>query len=140
MDLAQQRPPDFTQLGFAGLVEPTMAEELLNREEAIELLNQNWAARGAAGLQPDRGGGQRPPNNNPQEDRQPNKGNNAQHEQQHQPAEPRPHSPMPGREVEKDLITFDVAVRVASMLASRPADYAIKRLNDKKHIPLWYFM
>jgi len=25
------------------------------------------------------------------------------------------------------------------MLASRPADYAIKRLSDKKHIPLWYF-
>jgi len=65
-----------------------MAEELLNREEAIELLNQNWAARGAAGLQPDRGGGQRPPNNNPQEDRQPNEGDNAQREQQHQPAEP----------------------------------------------------
>jgi len=139
MDLAQQRPPDFTQPGFAGLVELTMAEELLNREEAIELLNQNWAARGAAGLQPDRGGGQRPPNNNPQEDRQPNEGDNAQREQQHQPAEPRLRSPTPGREVDKDLITFDVAARVASTLASRPADYAIKRLNDKKHVPLWYF-
>jgi len=24
-------------------------------------------------------------------------------------------------------------------LASRPADYAIKRLSNKKHVPLWYF-
>ena len=138
MDPAQQRPPDFTQLGFAGLVELTMAEEFLNREEATELLNQQWAARGAAGLQPDRGGGQRP-NNNPQEDRQPNEGNNTQHEQQNQPAEPRPRSPTPVPDANKDLITFDATARVALMLASRPADYAIKRLSDKKHIPLWYF-
>jgi len=139
MDPAQQRPPDFTQPGFAGLVELTMAEEFLNREEAIELLNQHWAARGAAGLQPDRGGGQRPPDNNPQEDCQPNEGDNAQREQQNQPAGPRPRSPTPAPDANKDLITFDATARVASTLASRPADYTIKRLSDKKHTPLWYF-
>jgi len=107
MDPAQQRPPDFTQPGFAGLVELTMAEEVLNREEAIELLNQHWAARGMAGLQLDRGGSQRPPDNNPQEDHQPNEGDNAQCGQQNQPAGPRPRPPTPAPDANKDLITFN---------------------------------
>jgi len=108
MDPVQQNQPDFSQPGFAGLVELTMAEDiLLTREEAIDLLNQRWAARGAVGLQPDRGDGQRPPDGNPQGDHQPNEDNNAQREQQQQPAEPGPRAPSPTPDVNKDLITFD---------------------------------
>ena len=36
-------------------------------------------------------------------------------------------------------ITFDSMTQVASTLSSRPADYALKRLENQKHVPLWYF-
>ena len=36
-------------------------------------------------------------------------------------------------------IAFDPDARIATTLATRPADYAIKRIEACKHIPLWYF-
>ena len=36
-------------------------------------------------------------------------------------------------------ITFDLDARIATTLTARPADYAIKRLEARKHVPLWYF-
>ena len=36
-------------------------------------------------------------------------------------------------------ITFDLDVRIATTLTARPADYAIKCIEARKHVPLWYF-
>ena len=36
-------------------------------------------------------------------------------------------------------ITFNPDACIATTLAARPADYAIKRIEARKHVPLWYF-
>ncbi|KAG6326530.1 hypothetical protein ID866_12560 [Astraeus odoratus] len=38
-----QHPPDFSTLGFAGLVDLVMADGGMAREQAIKALNQQWA-------------------------------------------------------------------------------------------------
>ncbi|KAG6330083.1 hypothetical protein ID866_9006 [Astraeus odoratus] len=41
--------------------------------------------------------------------------------------------------VEDTAITFDADTQVASTLQSRPVDYALKRLETFKFVPMWYF-
>jgi len=133
MDQEARPNPDFALPGFAGLVEIVMEQGQISREEAIEVLTQRWVDRGAGGIQPDR-----------QED---NGAGAALGDPPHPPAEvpdPIPPNPAPPggnntAPAASTAITFDSAARVASMLSSRPADYALKRLESQKHVPLWYF-
>ena len=51
------------------------------------------------------------------------------------PRNPTPHNPPAGLQP----IAFDPDTCIATILAARPVDYAIKRIEAHKHVPLWYF-
>ena len=51
------------------------------------------------------------------------------------PRNPTPHNPPVGLQP----IAFDPDTCIATTLAARPVDYAIKRIEAHKHVPLWYF-
>ncbi|KAG6328729.1 hypothetical protein ID866_10361, partial [Astraeus odoratus] len=145
-----QHPPDFSTPGFTGLVDLVMTDGGLSREKAIEALTQRWAethtppadqainganaqANGMQQLLPQgaRAEDQEPP---PQQPPPPH------------PAPPNPpHKALPQPPTEGTLprdeciITFNQTAKVASTLQTRPSDYALKRLETFKHVPLWYF-
>ncbi|KAG6372008.1 hypothetical protein JVT61DRAFT_8703 [Boletus reticuloceps] len=138
-------PPDFALPGFAALVELTMAAQQIDLDEAIVFLEQRWEQTGLGGVRP---GPNRRGNNggSPERDEEPQRrqpdrevpqpnerdaprGNQGQAEQ---PADPAQLAGM-------QTITFDPDARIATTLTARPSDYAIKRIEVRKHVPLWYF-
>ncbi|KAG6330001.1 hypothetical protein ID866_9088 [Astraeus odoratus] len=145
-----QHPPDFSAPGFAGLVDLVMADGRMAREQAIEALNQRWAEthgppadRGmdGANTQPNgpqqllplgtRAGDQDPP---PQQPQPP------------PPAPPNPPQDPPPLPLTEEApprgegaITFNPAAKVVSTLQIRPSDYALKRIEAFKYVPMWYF-
>ena len=132
MDQEPLPPPDFALPGFAALVELTMAEQGIDREEAIAFLEQRWEQTGLGGVRPNRDndgdaeGDEDAPR--PQEEDPPREN----HGQAGQPADAAQPAGM-------QTITFDPDARIATTLTARPADYAIKRIEARKHVPLWYF-
>ncbi|KAG6370948.1 hypothetical protein JVT61DRAFT_10837 [Boletus reticuloceps] len=140
MDQDPVMPPDFALPGFAALVELTMATQQMDRDEAIVFLEQRWEQTGLGGVRPDRGGDdlerdedpqQRRPDGNapPPHEEDPPRGDQGPGGQPADPAQP----------AGSQTITFDPDARIATTLTARPADYAIKRIEVRKHVPLWYF-
>ncbi|KAG9314453.1 hypothetical protein JVU11DRAFT_5250 [Chiua virens] len=130
--------PDFDP-GFAALVELTMETQRIDHEQAIAFLGERWAETGLGGIRPvprpnrdpggDGGALQQPDHDPPNPPRrEPPMGNQAQ---EVQPADPVPAGAQP--------IMFDPDARIATTLTARPADYAIKRIEARKHVPMWYF-
>ncbi|KAH0831851.1 hypothetical protein J3R83DRAFT_12702, partial [Lanmaoa asiatica] len=117
MDQPPHLPPDFALPGFEGLVMLTMGEMDIEREAAIQLLTQCWAQGGAEGIQP-----RQAPCLDP----------------------PRPQAPLATPAVqppaaEDQPIVFNPDFTVSTVITSRPADYAIRRIETCKYVPLWYF-
>ncbi|KAF8441025.1 hypothetical protein L210DRAFT_3667152 [Boletus edulis BED1] len=132
--------PNFALPGFAALVELTMLAQQMDQDEAIVFLEQRWVQTGLGGIRPDQpeandgelrrdGVARRRPGRDPSPERDALRGNPAQAAQ---PADPAPAAGL-------QPITFDPDVRIATTLTARPADYAIKRIEARKHVPLWYF-
>ncbi|KAF8128127.1 hypothetical protein EV363DRAFT_1510177 [Boletus edulis] len=118
--------PNFALPGFAALVELTMLAQQMDQDEAIVFLEQRWVQTGLGGIRPD----QLEANDGElRRDGVARRGNPAQAAQ---PADPAPAAGL-------QPITFDPDVRIATTLTARPADYAIKRIEARKHVPLWYF-
>lgn len=131
MDQDPVLPPDFDLPGFAALVELTMAAQQIDREEAIAFLEQRWEQTGLGGVRPNRDDNPNPERNEVAQQQQPDRDRegDARGENQDQPAQP----------AGLQTITFDPDARIATTLTARPADYAIKRIEARKHVPLWYF-
>jgi hypothetical protein len=141
MDQEPLPPPDFALPGFAALVALTMATQWVERDKAIVFLERRWEETGLGGVRPDRGDDGNPDRDEeappPQPDQDP--------PQLHDEEPPRGNQARAGRPAEAALppgaqpIMFDPDRHIATTLTARPADYAIKRLEARKHVPLWYF-
>ncbi|KAN0084278.1 hypothetical protein V8E55_007782 [Tylopilus felleus] len=141
MDQDPALPPDFALPGFAALVELTMAAQQMDHDEAITFLEQRWEQTGLGGVRPNQGDDR---NHEEDEDAQQRRrirdgprlhegdaprGNHGQLGQLADPVQP----------AGLQTIMFDPDTRIATTLTTRPADYAIKRVEARKHVPLWYF-
>ena len=133
-------PPNFALPGFAALVELTMAAQQVDCGGAIAFLEQRWAQTGLGGIHPDRDNDrglegdddvlQQPERDAPQPPAEdvPRRG------QAHAAQPPDPAPPAAAQPIE-----FDPDACIATTLSARPADYAIKRIEVHKHVPMWYF-
>ena len=141
MDQEPLPPPDFALLGFAALVALTMAVQQIGREEAVVFLEQCWEQTGLGEVRPDQGDDENPDRDEEAPPPQPDQGPPRPHDEE----PPRGNQGQAGRVAEAALppgaqpITFDPDVHIATTLTARPADYAIKCLEARKHVPLWYF-
>ncbi|KAH0832249.1 hypothetical protein J3R83DRAFT_13223 [Lanmaoa asiatica] len=137
MDPVPHPPPNFTLPGFDALVTLTMDEMGIEREAAIQLLGQRWARGGAEGIQPRQGADLDDPDEDPDQMDPPER-------RAHWAGPPRPQSP-PAAPVaqppaaEDQPIVFDPDLTVSMVITSRPANYAIRRIETRKYVPLWYF-
>ena len=112
-----------------------MAGQQLEHNQAILFLEQRWAQTGLGGIHPDHGDGADPAGGEAPPER-PGRGAHQQPDRD-APQEPHPAQPPPPAGLQP--IAFDPDARIATTLAARPADYAIKRIEARKHVPLWYF-
>ena len=115
----QQAPhpgrPDYTLPQFEGLVNLIIGNSGLTRDEAIEALNNQWDLQ-----HPD-----------DEQQQQQNHGNGE--------AERIPEAAGDAADNGKNPFAFDPDLMVSSSLQLRPLDYALKRLEAFKYVPLWYF-
>ncbi|KAH0839404.1 hypothetical protein J3R83DRAFT_122 [Lanmaoa asiatica] len=132
MDPQPRPPPDFALPGFEGLVALTMGEMDIEREAAIQLLTQCWAQGGAEGIQPRQGADRDDPDEDMDQADPPGR-------QPPRPDPPRPQAPLAAPAAEDQPIVFDPDSTVSTVITSRPADYAIRRIETRKYVPLWYF-
>ncbi|KAL4075442.1 hypothetical protein J3A83DRAFT_4186342 [Scleroderma citrinum] len=130
MDPEQPPLPNFSLLGFVGLVEIVMTDGQMTREEAIKSLTECQREQLAVALQPIEDEGQANAQNlNPQFLLPP--GNHA--------SVP-PQSPLPVVPANDNPFSFNLMAKVASSLLTRPADYALKQLENYKYVHMWYFI
>ncbi|KAI6141466.1 hypothetical protein BKA82DRAFT_3986279 [Pisolithus tinctorius] len=127
----QQFRPNFALPAFQGVVDLVMAGGDLTREQAIRALEACWDQ------------------DNPQGDEQ--HGDQPQQEEERRPPPPNdpPHPPVqppvaepdrpPQRVSEQNPPTFDPDAMVSSNLPTRPAEYAIKKIESFKFVHMWYF-
>ena len=141
MDQAPLMPPDFALPGFAALVELTMAAQHINCNEAIIFLEQRWEQTGLAGVHPDQGDDEIPEGDEDNQQQQPDRDVPPPHEGD----APRGNRGQAGHLADQaqpaglQAITFDPDACIATTLMARPANYAIKHIEARKHVPLWYF-
>ena len=133
--------PDFALPGFAALLELTMAAQQMDRDEAIVFLEQHWEQNGLGGVRLNQDDDGIPEGDEDDQQQQPDRGAPPPHGGE----APRGNRGQAGQPVDQpqppgmQAITFDPDVRIATTLTARPADYAIKRIEARKHVPLWYF-
>lgn len=133
--------PDFALPGFAALLELTMAAQQMDRDEAIVFLEQRWEQNGLGGVRLNQDDDGIPEGDEDDQQQQPDRGAPPPHGGE----APRGNRGQAGQPVDQpqppgmQAITFDPDVRIATTLTARPADYAIKRIEARKHVPLWYF-
>ncbi|KAL4062768.1 hypothetical protein J3A83DRAFT_4193964 [Scleroderma citrinum] len=116
MDPEQPPLPNFSLLGFVGLVEIVMTDGQMTREEAIKSLTECQREQLAVALQPIEDEGQA----------------NAQNLNPQFLLPPGNHASVPPH--------FNPMAKVASSLLTRPADYALKQLENYKYVHMWYFI
>ncbi|KAL4067190.1 hypothetical protein V8B97DRAFT_2025268 [Scleroderma yunnanense] len=117
MDPEQPPLPNFSLLGFVGLVEIVMTDGQMTREEAIKSLTEYEGQANAQNLNPQF---LLPPGN-------------------HASVPPQcEHMLMPPLPLQPQL--FNPMAKVASSLLTRPADYALKQLENYKYVHMWYFI
>ena len=135
------RLPDFALPGFAALLELTMAAQQMDRDEAIVFLEQHWEQNGLGGVRLNQDDDGIPEGDQDNQQQQPDRGVPPPHGGE----APRGNRGQAGQPVDlpqppgMQAIMFDPDVCIATTLTARPADYAIKRIEACKHVPLWYF-
>jgi hypothetical protein len=135
------RLPDFTLPGFAALVDLTMAAQQIDHNEAIIFLELSWEQTWLGGVCPDQGDDGIPEGDEDDPQPQPDQGAPPPHGGE----APRGNSGQAGQPVDQlqppglQAITFDPDAHITTTLTTRPADYTIKHIEARKHIPLWYF-
>ncbi|KIN93954.1 hypothetical protein M404DRAFT_35556 [Pisolithus tinctorius Marx 270] len=134
MDAQQpQRPqrPDFSLPAFQGVVELAMVGANMSREEAIQELGRRWEQNN-------------PPGEHQQENLPPPEDNQADplEEPPCPPAQPPAVGPecLPQCPTETNPPAFDPDAMVSSNLPTRPAEYALKKIEAFKFVHMWYFM
>jgi hypothetical protein len=141
MDQIPLLPPDFALPGFAALVELTMAAQQINHDEAIVFLGQRWEQTGLGGVRPGQGDDGIPEGDEDDQQQQPDRDTPPPHDGD-APRGDRGQAGQPPDQAQPaglQAIIFDPDARITTTLAARPADYAIKRVEARKHVPLWYF-
>ncbi|KAI6154952.1 hypothetical protein BKA82DRAFT_3968805 [Pisolithus tinctorius] len=121
----QPQRPNFNLPAFQGVVELVMAGANLSWEEAIGALEQCWDQNN-------------PPGEQQQEDQ-------PQQEEEHRLPPPPVHPPVADperphqRAPETNPPTFDADAIVSTNLPTRPAEYALKKIEAFKFVHMWYF-